>query len=344
MLPDRYCKLLTAYVDGEASKHQVKVVTRLLERFPEARAFLAELQKNARALKELPVQSLEADFAEQVMSRISGAPPAHLPVHAGAPAPFPGWVGLASAAAVLVAVTTVSFLFFRSGNRPDESQPVVQQPPVQEAPKDTGMHVALADLTQEKGRAQLARELGKEKAVHLDVPVRHSADAVKQLSRVMKDNHIQVLVDPGVRSGLAKGPAKIVVYAENLRPEELVKILGQLGAKEGQEREFDQVVLQAMTSEHQEHMSRLLGLAKLDEPDPSSLFQDTFIKGGAQEKKKVPSVKDEPAASSERFALVLAGSRGQASLSQEILRFRQNRQARRAGTLQVMLVLRPASA
>src|SRR5438128_59955 len=103
MLADRYQQLLTAYVDGELSARQQRIVQRLLRRCPEARQLLDRLLADASALRALPPPPLGADLSFAVVGaitarRLTPRPGRKRPAAAG----FPGWVGLAAAAAVLV--------------------------------------------------------------------------------------------------------------------------------------------------------------------------------------------------------------------------------------------------
>src|SRR5438876_916242 len=92
MLPDRYSELLTAFVDGELSQRQHKVVQRLLRKSPEARQVLDELEDNARKVKALPAQTLGPDFCREVLHGIEALPPAGVPVKV-ATRGIPTWIG-----------------------------------------------------------------------------------------------------------------------------------------------------------------------------------------------------------------------------------------------------------
>jgi hypothetical protein len=113
MLPDRIGQLLTAYVDGELSARRRKAVERLLQQSAEARALCAQLQQTAGLLRRLPPQAPGRDLSGPVLSTIAERRlhPARRAALAPQPA-FPAWVGLATAAAVLIIITVSSFLFF----------------------------------------------------------------------------------------------------------------------------------------------------------------------------------------------------------------------------------------
>src|SRR5262249_43565982 len=70
MLTDQHRLLIAAHVDGELSPERRQAVERLLARSGEARALLGKLQADARQLQNLPRQTLPADFAARIWSRL----------------------------------------------------------------------------------------------------------------------------------------------------------------------------------------------------------------------------------------------------------------------------------
>src|SRR6516225_2976184 len=116
MLSDRMRQLLTAYVDGELPPRHREAATRLLEQSAEARAFLKHLEADSAALRRLPRQQLQPEFAEKVLRAItdSGSHTASSPKVARLrkTSVYPVWIGLASAAAVLFVVGIGSALYF----------------------------------------------------------------------------------------------------------------------------------------------------------------------------------------------------------------------------------------
>jgi hypothetical protein len=119
-MPSEQAKLLSAYVDGELSPRQRQAVERLVEQSPTARRLLRKLRLDAAQIQELPRKTLDADFADVVLERIAGHEPvrkvivADLPSQRGAPI----WVGLAAAAAVLLAVSAGSYWYFNETTEP----------------------------------------------------------------------------------------------------------------------------------------------------------------------------------------------------------------------------------
>src|SRR5262249_5859282 len=104
MLPDRYCQLLTAYVDGVLSARRRKTLDKLLRRSSRARQLLKDLEDNASRLRSLPPQKLDPGFPAEVHSQIvaRGLKPgafAQAPRLRPLRKPMPAWIGVAVAAA-----------------------------------------------------------------------------------------------------------------------------------------------------------------------------------------------------------------------------------------------------
>ncbi|MFL5242815.1 MAG: anti-sigma factor family protein [Gemmataceae bacterium] len=114
MLSKRHLQLLTAYVDGELSQRHRETVERLVKHSPEARTLLKKYRADAAGIHGLPQKSLDADFTNRVVERIAR----HRPITIVLPSqePYrkgvPIWVGFATAAAVLFAVSVGSYFYF----------------------------------------------------------------------------------------------------------------------------------------------------------------------------------------------------------------------------------------
>src|SRR5437016_3994573 len=101
MLPESTCQLLTAYVDGEVSARQRKVVARLLRRSSEARELLRQLQDDARKLRYLPRPPLGTDLSDGILRTIAQRglrPPQRISPPSAA---VPLWTVVAAAASIL---------------------------------------------------------------------------------------------------------------------------------------------------------------------------------------------------------------------------------------------------
>lgn len=116
MLRESYRQLLTAYVDGEVSNRQRRLVARLLHRSAEARELLQKLQEDARALRRLPSASLPIDLTGPVLRTIAERRLTPGQRRAARMASSSSWAGpvaaWAVAATVLFVLGIASYLYF----------------------------------------------------------------------------------------------------------------------------------------------------------------------------------------------------------------------------------------
>jgi hypothetical protein len=128
MLSEHYRELLAAYVDGQPSARQRRLVQRLLQRSAEARRLLQRLQADSRDLIHLPAPRLDRDLSPAILQKITAGrllPVRRVRRFASAPA-YPVWVGAAAAAAILFVVGTASYCYFAAFlNRPAASSVAV---------------------------------------------------------------------------------------------------------------------------------------------------------------------------------------------------------------------------
>jgi anti-sigma factor RsiW len=365
MLPDRYTQLLTAYIDGQLGARQRRAVERLLQRSPEARKLFLDLQRDSASLAELPHVPSPPDMSSRVLRAIAqqGVRPAASA--AARPASgFPGWAGVAIAASVLGLITFASYSFFSQvlPGEPEGPALVEAAPPAPtaketpKAPPEPGQRFAAADLGKEPTRRQLATELRKDTSYHLRVAARDSVKAVRQMTTALKNSGIKLVVDPSAQARMTK-PAKgtsYLLYAENVRPDELAALLAGLAAN-GQTPAalpIDSVLVSAMSNDQRRQVADLLGVGpdKLGPPpprpraadEPMPPLTDVIIPAPKDTGKARPAPKLPPAP--EREALVVAYESGSNPLaSAEVRRFLQNRRPQMPGTLQVVLVLQDAA-
>jgi hypothetical protein len=358
MLSERQRELLTAYLDGQLRPRHQKAALRLLHQSSEARTLLRQLQEDAHGLRGLPRRALPADFAQKVLQTASDRGLRPGAGRAPRPSGVPAWAGLAAAAAVLLAVTAGSFLYFREAQAPGEMAalgPFDLPTPPRTVPGEEiplpRTPLALGDFGRKEVRTRLAADLRKRPAHRLDLETGHTSRLVERLTGAFEANHIRVLIAPPARESLKKKHPRVtyVVYAENLRPEELTAVLVLLGTASGAGPKAgpDGLLIDPMSAEDRGHLSRLLGVSpdelqspKTPRPPIRELpIHDPEGKPEKEPKQAIPAPK-----APDRFAVVLHAEGGNSSASVEVRRFLSSRRAHRPGTVQVYLVVQEASA
>lgn len=125
MLPERVKLLLAVAVEGDLSLRQRVIVRRWLERSPEARLYLQQLQDDRERVKRLPPAELPVDFSRTVLAAIAERGL----VRPAEPTPAPPRrsrsisVSWAVAVGLFLTISLGSFAFFRS-------QPATDRPAV----------------------------------------------------------------------------------------------------------------------------------------------------------------------------------------------------------------------
>jgi hypothetical protein len=448
MLPDRLSELLTSYVDGELSPRQRKTVLRLLRKSHQARVLLRQLRHDARAVGSLPRQTLHPDFSLQVLQAITRRglrPPRLARLQAQRP---PAWIGWTTAAAVFLAVSAASFLFFSSRHGPNSdaadtailaasqknlpaapkvnpeapapighengSQPPTNpnkqnQPSPLPGPKkadgnldemwakifpspekkklgpgdpppsvvaiDTGanpekmfsienpklsLYLSFRRLQEKEVRGDLFRRLQAEKSCRLQLFCRDNGKAVERLKNALKNNGVQLMIDPYAQAALKKSSksTRFVLYSENLTSAELSQVLDQLSnedraaeQKRKGEGQFGDLIVSALAENNRLALARMLGVdvkelrAPKKKPAENSLRvplskvteEQIFLSLQGQG----PSRLDQGHPRPQSLAMLLVYHENEAlrhGNSKEIKNFLLAR-AGRPGTLQVVLVL-----
>lgn len=366
MLSDIQYQLLTAYVDGELDDRDRQAVQRLVHESPAARALLKKLQEDAKRIQQLPRAQLDARFPGQVVEAILAqrqvvtlppAPVQYQRYHA---------IGLGMAASILIVITIGSWLLLSTLRQRDpvEPAPVVQRPR-DPAPQKKELDPQFAALMQgafarygepvpEIGKrlaihdAALVKELAtiQEPAVYLEIRCRDVAEVLRRLQAVLGADGVKLWVDPKVQARLnTEERADYVVFAENLAPPEVNKLLAQ--AAEGDQ--FDTVLFSPLTFEHRKELSALLGVKlfhieprRFDtvaiERDPQELG---FGKNGQPIRAKQLLAPRPQVPAPERAALVVSAAPGESRgvASEATRRFVGSRRGNRPGTLQVVIVI-----
>jgi hypothetical protein len=373
MLADRYYQLLTAYVDGELDARQRKKVERLVAQSEEARALLEKLESDSKELRELPRHAAPQTLSDLIMETVNH--PAARPELPATPAAavssgaIPLWLGLALAACILMAVTVGTFfmvvgLLGKPGTdvaSPSQREPLPKQPeqpppppqidplvadlvagaaqrfaePVQN--KDAGMRLVLSELHEEPVQKRLAHEMQKQGGLWLDVPVASTVKGLERVTDALLKNGFKVL---GKKDAKVAENKKYLLYAENVRPEELNRILDQLAVGAPATRVAEQVLLKGMNKDDHQALAIALHIPWKDVTPLK--YGGTMVDIPMFVEKDRPLPKDQVGRTGkvlERFAVLLPLGNGNPATSPEVKQFLQERQAQNQGALQIVLVI-----
>jgi hypothetical protein len=263
----------------------------------------------------------------------------------------PAWVGLSVAAAVLLVVTAASFAYFRSEHQPEAfavGPPNVPVPDKRLAPKDE--RLPLHALAQGPVRTRLEKEFSKTRALYLDMTSANPARSVERLREAFRRRGVHLHIDHRAQMNLKKKQPKMtyVVYAEDIRPDELTAILQHVGRPDkggpAVQHEGDSMLLNPLSDEDRKHLAKLLGVptTRLQPPNlPMIPLHDPPIRApeGQQGKdgKNAKSAPMEPGGSAVVLAFDGAANPG------AIRNFLNRRRPHRPGAVQVYFVLRETS-
>jgi hypothetical protein len=373
MLADRYYQLLTAYVDGELDARQRKKVERLVAQSEEARALLEKLEGDSKELREAPRHAAPPTLSDLVMETVNH--PAARPELPATPAAavsggaIPLWLGLALAACILMAVTVGTFfmvvgLLGKPGTdvaSPTKREPAPKPPeqlppppeldpmvgdlvagaaqrfaePVQD--KDAGMRLVLSELHEEAVQKRLALEMQNQGGLWLDVPVASTVKGLERVTDALLKNGFKVLAKKDAKFAESK---KYLLYAENVRPEELSRVLEQLAVGTPATRVAEQVLLKGMNKDHHQALATALNIPWKDVTPLK--YGGTMVDIPILVEKDRPPPKDQVGRTGkplERFAVLLPLGNGNPATSPEVKQFLQERQAQNQGALQIVLVI-----
>jgi hypothetical protein len=348
MLAERDSELVTAFLDGELGARQRKAALRLLRRSAEARQLLQKMQGDSQILRGLPAVRPPADLPLRVLGAIAErglTPTQGSPLAPAAGKTLPAWVGLGLAAALLLSVTAGSFAFFRSELPPLVAHALPEPPkwaPLPDLPP--GTYLAVAELAAEPARKQLTSTLAKDVAYHLDVRVSApAARTVGRLADAFEGSGVKFLVDEAAKNKLTQGRSDTtyLVYAENLRPDQVSEVLQRFGG--ASQARGERIVLNPLKDSDRAQISTLMGLDPKElrpaVPELKEIIRDPKEGPKGKGKPKQPTPTPEPA----RFAVVLAHD-GAAPLHGQLAEFLKSRGRARPGTLQVCFVVHEGSA
>jgi hypothetical protein len=212
----------------------------------------------------------------------------------------------------------------------------------------------LRDLDQAYPRQKLREEVAKDEVVRLELFCKDTARGLDLVQSALKGRGHALLVDALARRRLKdpKHSTEYVLYTECLTPDELVKLLEQLGAedrkleaKKSGDGLFDKFVLAPFQAADLDKLARLLGVppAQVKMPGRKSAAIDVRrpISDGTGPMVAESLTKNAPK-QPQKMTLVLPYSpvTAKPAESKEIKQFVEKRGERKPGTTPVMLVLR----
>ena len=369
MLPNKYMKLISGYLDGELNPRQRKILMKLLRKSPRARKLLRLMREDSQKLTSLSHTHLPNEFPLKIMREIvqlntqqAETTPAPVALPAPTPtesAPLPvakpwyaaSWAMMTMAAALFLAVTAASYVFFRINTPQNNVPPVVkndnkqQQPTPQPKANQDLLRFALADLPAKKHREKLATELGKNTSFEMKLLCSNEKKAVAKLQKVFKQNGLKILVDEQSDKNLNKGKVKrLVIVAEEVQPYDVSQILIDLSQENSS---VHTVALNPLNITQREEIAQVMGLdaeqfqpakKSAGELEKGELPKDPLIPTSNGKKPKGKSGKT--TSPTQPVAVAMVTNNGELSQSEAIRQYLKTRNSQpRDGTLQMVFVL-----
>lgn len=373
MLSDRALQLLTAYVDGELPSRQRPQLMRLLNDSVEARQILNELRQNAERLRHLPSRKLEPTFAQGVLASLNSQLDGKATVRpAAVRSARLAWMRYAIAASLLAALAGGIIVFVRRGadnapiavapanlNKKTESDARPINPLAESViagaarefarpvpPERPGTKLAFDELAKTEWHEHFVSGMEKQQAVHLDIAVVNHRQAVQRLETVLQNKGIKVVVDQPAAAQLAKNERRgeYVIYAENVRPDELAAMLYELGTDERARTSIETLTVSPVNDDDQQKLCSLLGIspAELQKPPVNPNPLGKFIPKEETSRDSGPNPARPTFAHDARIAMVLANEARGGTLSSEIQYFLSQRRQLQPGAMQVIVIVHEA--
>ena len=214
----------------------------------------------------------------------------------------------------------------------------------------------LHDLDQDATRKKLNDELAQDTGFRLELPCDNGTRSCDRLLAVCKEQKIAVLIDQKAQQRLKAPQVKTnyVLYLENVTPEELARLVEQLGAddkkagaKKSTEARFDRLVVTRLTKRDYKELSDLLGIdpSKVEAPKATGplgtdLRKPLSEQTADQVAKSLEGNKSAaPAAAQQALALAYNPVLPPKN-SPEVKRFLDSRKPPLPGTVRAIIVLR----
>jgi hypothetical protein len=184
-------------------------------------------------------------------------------------------------------------------------------------PIDLPFSATFAELKSGSKSSQLAREINNEKAIEFDIRVKNNAEAMNRLKDVLRDYKINLVADDSAAKPVNDKKVQYLVFADNLKPDELTKLMGDLSQDYVKSMGMNQVNVSSpyknvtvtpITKEDDQKLTKLLGEPTNTKSDPKG----------------------------ERKAVVLPVNPA-ASPSAAVVQFAKQRPVPQAGTVQILI-------
>lgn len=237
----------------------------------------------------------------------------------------------------------------RPSPRPRPSEQPAPIPKLEAFPPVAGAYFKLPGLDPDR----LRQALPKDGAIRVDLAIKDGSQAVAQLRRALNSQGIQLLTDQITSNRLERAGLKtnFVLYFEDVTTDEVARVLEQLASDERHAEamltgsgQFSSMVVSRMKPEDRRELARLLRI-DADKLEPAFRLPSLSLGNPEREPSRAGQGSDRPVSrATEHLALLMAYNPVRPRReSQQIKRFLDHRSQPRAGTVQVIVVLRDLS-
>ena len=335
---------------ANSTSRSAQAADQLLASSPEACVLVNKLVRDAKELRNLPVQPAPSTLALAVMETLSEMPSQRQTLRPAKVIPaantIPSGIGFAAAACVLAAVGLGTF--WLAGlvlkEKPSNAPELAVSVPSGEA--NRAVRLAFANLHEPPVRERLTSELKKQPAFWFDLPAANTQGAVDRFTAAFKTTGITVLVDREALACLTKNlpMIKYIVYAENLTHDEAAEIFQHVAIAEQKStaKALDTLEMTEFNAKKRTELASAMHVEpQLLDPTAKMFELPAFIEAPNNLSAKPAAAPKRP----ERFAVLLTmNGDADPAASPELRQFLASRQSLRPGTVQIVLVIREQGA
>jgi hypothetical protein len=197
-------------------------------------------------------------------------------------------------------------------------------------PPERAVAMTFQELSEkEQAAKRLAAEIKKNEKLQLDIVVRNNPQAIDRLKSALKPLGVKLAIDPSSEAALTKGgKAEFLIYAENLKADELTNLLKQLAAEEKKTASpYDKMKVSPLSKEERQTLVAFLG-EELDQREKAN------TQGNIDPKRPKPNPK------AERVVVVLPQQANAKQHSEEMKQFLYQPAYPQPGSVRVLLRIR----